>query len=326
MTIREKKRRFNAILFRWHKNHYRDMPWRRTHDPYRILVSEIMLQQTQVARVRTKYAPFLKQFPHVQALAKASLGDVLRAWSGLGYNRRARYLHDCAKQVVREYGGKFPDELETLQKLPGVGLSTAGALLAFAFGKDEPMIDTNIRRILARTFFGTRLVQGRKKIQGLALKKLPLRPGLEFFSDPMPRDKELYLFARSLISKGKGRAWNYAMLDLGATLCAARNHSGDCPLLKLHGDAGDFRYKKPQKQFPGSSRFYRGRILHRLIIAGSTTHKELAEQLDIDKKLLKKLVCDLKREHLITEFCGKIFLPSETEEHTKQKQTAFRKI
>src|SRR3989338_1937241 len=215
MNYREKTKKFNTVLFRWHRSHYRDMPWRPKSrggdrvnlDPYRILVSEIMLQQTQVDRVRTKYAEFLEKFPDVSALALAPLGAVLRVWSGLGYNRRARYLHECAKKVVHEYGGKFPADFDELNKLPGIGRSTAGALLAFSFGQDTPMIDTNIRRILVRVFF-------KKNI---------------------PTDKELYVFAQQLIPRGKGRMWNYVMLDLGATLCTARNHSGDCPLMKLHG-------------------------------------------------------------------------------------------
>lgn len=228
------KAEFNKTLFLWHKKNYRKMEWRDTHDPYRILVSELMLQQTQVARVKEKYPEFIKKFPTVSKLATAPLGDVLRLWSGLGYNRRAKFLHQCAKQVVSEYGGKFPDTYEELVTLSGVGRSTAGALLAFAFGADTPMIDTNIRRILIRVFF-----LGRK----------------------LPTDSELYDFAVSIIPKGKGREWNYAMLDLGATLCSARNHKEECPLMKLHGNVGDFVYKKPQKKFADSGRFYRGKLV-----------------------------------------------------------------
>jgi len=278
----EKRQPFTKTLFRWHKTHYRDMPWRRTHDPYRILVSEIMLQQTQVDRVRTKYVEFLKKFPSARSLARASLGDVLREWSGLGYNRRARYLHECAKQVVREYDGKFPDDFGELKKLPGIGLSTAGALLAFSFAKDEPMIDTNIRRILARTFF-------KKSI---------------------PSDKELYDFAKKIIPKGKGRAWNYAMLDLGATRCTARNHSKRCPLMKLHGPVDDFVYKKPQKKFAGSNRFYRGQILQLLMKLGSLRLSKLARELNISEKAVHELTSDLKRERLIVLTHSKVELPS----------------
>ncbi len=261
---------FNRTLFAWHKKNYRDMAWRGTRDPYRILVSEIMLQQTQVARVREKYAEFLKKFPTAKKLAAAPLGEVLKAWSGLGYNRRAKFLHNCAKEVVAKHGGKFPDTFEELVELPGIGISTAGALLAFSFGEETPMIDTNIRRILVRVFF-------KKNI---------------------PSDKELYAFASSIIPKGKGREWNYAMLDLGATLCTARNHSAydsDCPLQKLHGKVGDFIYKKPQKKFAGSDRFYRGKLLRTLTL-GRVRVESVPKLLELKKtesiKIVKKLISE----------------------------------
>ncbi len=257
------------------------MPWRRTHDPYRILVSEIMLQQTQVDRVRTKYDEFLKRFPTVQVLASASLGEVLKIWSGLGYNRRAKYLHECAKKILEEYGGKFPNNFDELKKLPGIGISTAGALLAFSFGHETPMIDTNIRRILVRVFF-------KKKI---------------------PSDKELYIFAQTLIPKGKGRGWNYAMLDLGATLCTARSHSSECPLAKLHGKVGDFIYKKPQKKFKDSRRFYRGQILKLLTEKKMATKVYLAKVLKLENKLVDGILSDLLNEALLKKSGTKIILP-----------------
>lgn len=269
------------------------MPWRNTKDPYWILVSEIMLQQTQVSRVRTKYSEFLKKFPNITMLAKASLGEVLRAWSGLGYNRRARHLHECAKVISAEHGGKFPYDTAKLHALPGIGLSTLGALLAFSFDKDEPMIDTNIRRILTRVFFGTRSDLGETVLR----------------SDLVPSDKTLYLFAKSLIPKGRGREWNYAMLDLGATLCTARNHSEKCPIRELHGPVGGFQYKKPQKKFAGSDRFYRGQILRLLMKSGSITGKRLAKHLGVNEKTARELTLGLAREHLVVLTQGKVTLP-----------------
>lgn len=286
MTLAEKKRLFNKTLFAWHKKGYRDMPWRDTRDPYHILVSEIMLQQTQVDRVRTKYAEFLKKFPAVRVLAKAPLGEVLRIWSGLGYNRRAKYLHECAKQVVALHNGKFPKTYDELVLLPGIGMSTAGALLAFAYDNETPMIDTNIRRILVRVFLS--LKTGEKKI---------------------PRDKELYVFAQSLIPKGKGRMWNYAMLDLGATLCTARNHSDECPFIKLHGKVGDFVYKKPQKKFNNSRRYYRGQILKLLSSQGSLRQDTLPELLGKTAEEVSGILSDLVKEHLILVRAGCISLP-----------------
>lgn len=258
------------------------MPWRCTKDPYRIFVSELMLQQTQVARVRIKYDAFLKKFPTVHALARASLADVLRLWSGLGYNRRAKHLHRCALNVASEHNGKFPDRFDELLKLPGIGISTAAALCSFSFGQDEPMIDTNIRRILSRVFFGGRVMS----------------------------DKDTLKFGRTVIPKGKGRAWNYAMLDLGATVCTARRHGDACPLDELHGAVGDFAYKKPQARFIGSRRYYRGRILGELLKNGPQTIRTLSRCLDISKRTTSEIVADLHKEQLIDRYRGKIELPS----------------
>ncbi len=244
---------FHRTLLSFGRYGYRPMPWRDTRDPYRILVSEVMLQQTQVSRAMERYPRFIERFPTVRALAEAPLGAVLREWSGLGYNRRAKYLHQCAKRVIEDHDGKFPRTYDALVSLPGIGRSTAGALLAFAFGRDTPMIDTNIRRILIRVFF-----KGKKKI---------------------PTDDELYAFAESIIPPGKGRAWNHAMLDLGATLCSARGHSSDCPLMRLHGPVGDSTWKRPQKKFAGSNRYYRGKALRALASEGSMSETRLVRLL-----------------------------------------------
>ncbi len=211
------------------------MPWRETRDPYRILVSEIMLQQTQVDRVREKYKEFLKQFPAVEDLAQASLGDVLRAWSGLGYNRRAKYLHQAAVAVY-ESDVAFPQTMEGLTSLPGIGRSTAAGVMAFAWNFPEPMIDTNVRRVLRRVFF--------------SLEK--------------KTDQELYLFAKNIIPKGKGRIWNYALLDLAAMKCTARNHAHDCPLSILHGKLDEHIPKKKRVRFEDTDRYARGRIIAEL--------------------------------------------------------------
>ena len=280
-TVGKKVAEFHQLLFEWHKTHYRDMPWRDTRDPYRILVSEIMLQQTQVARVTGKYAEFLKKFPTVKKLAAAPLGEVLKVWSGLGYNRRAKFLQLCAKEVIAKHDGKIPCTFAELVKLPGIGISTAGALLAFSFGQETPMIDTNIRRILVRVFF-------KKKI---------------------PTDKELYAFASSIIPKGKGREWNYAMLDLGASLCTARNHSDKCPLQKLHAKVGDFVYKKLQKKFAGSDRFYRGKLLKFLTQWGNASHAEIMKQLSEYKGNKTQIVERLLKEGMIVKNALKYKLP-----------------
>jgi len=266
------------------------MAWRNTRNPYRILVSEIMLQQTQVERVREKYAAFIRAFPNVRTLANASLGDVLRLWSGLGYNRRAKYLHECAKEVSTQYGGKFPTDIPTLMTLPGIGISTSAALVAFAHGADEPMIDTNIRRVLSRVFFP------------LNMSRLSL--------DMSPRsDRELFQFAKSLIPKGMGREWNYAMLDIAATQCTARNHRDECPLQDLHGKVGDFVYKKPQKKFAQSDRYYRGRVLAHLA-KKKMNIRQLESVLDLKTKDLRVLLRKLQAEGLVEVRGQNLQLPS----------------
>jgi A/G-specific adenine glycosylase len=278
----ERVHKFNRALFSWFRHSRRDMAWRETFDPYRILVSEIMLQQTQVNRVREKYDLFLSLFPDVTTLARAPRADVLRAWSGLGYNRRAGYLHECARVVVQKHGGVFPCTYEDLVALPGIGRSTAGALLSFAFGADTPMIDTNIRRILTRVFFAD--------------------------ASPRPSDAELYRFAVSIIPKGKGREWNYAMLDVGATRCTARRHDPTCPLQELHGPVDDFVYKKPQSRFAGSRRAYRGKIIRLLIDEGSMTMRAIALRIGLSREETEDIVEDLLSEHLVSRHGARIAL------------------
>lgn len=141
MTIEE----FQTYIFSWWGKNKRDLPWRETRDPYRIHVSELMLQQTQVSRVLPKYAQFLSEFPTVVSLSRASLSDVLRLWKGLGYNRRAKFLHEAANTIITQYSGKYPDKEEQLLLLSGLGKYTARAICVFAYNKQLAFVDTNIR-------------------------------------------------------------------------------------------------------------------------------------------------------------------------------------
>lgn len=285
--VNKRIREFNEILFDWNDDVYRPMDWRpkkrdtkATLDPYRILVSEIMLQQTQVDRVRTKFAQFLQRFPDVEALANAPLSAVLTLWSGLGYNRRAKYLHQAAQEVVHAYGGNFPRDFSALQKLPGIGRSTAGAIMAFAWNEPYPMIDTNLRRILVRTFYDGKI----------------------------PSDAVLFDFAQSMIPEGRGRAWNYAMLDLGALVCTARRHSDECPMFDFHGDVTDFVYKKAPSKFKGSKRSYRGALL-KLLVQKGTCRRVDAEKLFVGTPYDgKAVVNELIAEGIIKEAHKKITL------------------
>jgi A/G-specific adenine glycosylase len=213
---------------RWH----RDLPFRRTHDPYRIWVSEIMLQQTQVATVISYYRRFLKAFPTVRRLARAPLGRVLKLWEGLGYYSRARNLHAAAKTVAREHGGRLPRDREALLALPGIGRYTAGAIGSIAFGRPEPVVDGNIVRILSRLC----AIGGDPK--SAAAKE-------RFWS-----------IASALVPKRRPGDFNQAMMELGALICTPRApECGRCPIRKWCrafrlGRPEDFPVRPPAKAVP----------------------------------------------------------------------------
>jgi A/G-specific adenine glycosylase len=192
------RRRFQESLLTWYAVNKRTLPWRNTADPYSILVSEIMLQQTQVDRVIPKYEEFLQKYPTLEALANAPVDEVRRTWYPLGYNIRPLRLHSIARETVEKYGGKIPDDPEALQSLKGIGRYTAGAMLSFAFGREAPILDTNVRRVLHRVFIG----EGDAKRYSL--------------------QKALWELSEALIPAGKVYDFNQALMDFGATVCTAR--------------------------------------------------------------------------------------------------------
>ena len=171
--------KFQKDIFLWWKKHRRDLPWRKTRDPYHILVSEVMLQQTQVSRVLPKYEDFLFFFPDVYTLARASTAKVLRVWRGMGYNRRPLFLKRAAERIVKDYYGEFSESEQELVKLPGLGKYTARAILVFAFGQDAAMIDTNIRQIITHFFFKDK-PQKESVIQSIADQLLPIGKSWEW--------------------------------------------------------------------------------------------------------------------------------------------------
>lgn len=204
-------RKFEKLFARWYAKNRRDLPWRNTDDPYRIWVSEIMLQQTQVERVKDFYARFLKRFPRVEALARATWEDVLECWRGLGYYRRARNMHKAAGVIVRDFGGEFPRRFDDLKKLPGVGSYTAAAIASFAFGEKVPALDTNISRVFGRVFG--------ERWEGL-------------------KPAERLEFARKFIGGLSGRDFNYGLMDVGALVCNARApRCGECCFREVCGFA-----------------------------------------------------------------------------------------
>lgn len=194
-------------LTAWYRRRARELPWRATRDPYAIWVSEIMLQQTQVASVIAYYERFLAAFPTVEALAAAPEESVLRLWEGLGYYRRARHLHQAAQAVVTRHGGRLPREAELLRALPGIGRYTAGAILSIAFERREPILEANSRRVLARLF---------------ALEGDPTK---------QPLENVLWGLARVLLPRHKPGEFNQALMELGSEVCVpGRPDCGGCPL------------------------------------------------------------------------------------------------
>ena len=214
-------RAFRRKLLAWYARHARDLPWRRTRDPYRVLVSEFMLQQTQVSRVTEYYPRFLARFPTLEHLARARPKAVREEWDGLGYYARASNLHALARVVVRGYEAKLPDDPAELVKLPGVGRYTAGAVASFAYEKPVPAVDTNVARVLRRVFLGKRETgSGKRHERG----------------DGGRGKGEGYIWdlARSLVPKNGKRAWrfNQAVMELGARVCVARKPKcPQCPLV-----------------------------------------------------------------------------------------------
>ncbi len=246
----EKVLTFQTGLLAWWQQNLRDLPWRHTRDPYRILISEVMLQQTQVDRVIPYYHRWLEHFPSAQALAEAPTAEVIQLWAGLGYNRRAVNLQRTARAVV-ERGGAFPTDVETLKSLPGIGPYTAGAIACFAFEQDVPFIDTNMRRVLHRIFLGP---------------ELPV---------PLANDREITRLAAKALPEGRGWDWNQALIEFGALHCTARKPL--CVVCPLQLECAAYpaiqslimeqpRGAKAKKEgpFKESNRHFRGRVVDAL--------------------------------------------------------------
>ena len=225
--------RFTEQLVAWQKVSGRhDLPWQNTRDAYRIWLSEIMLQQTQVSTVIPYYLRFLDSFPTVKALAAAPIEAVIEHWAGLGYYARARNLHKCAQQVATRFGGEFPASAEQLEELPGIGRSTAAAVAAFAFGQRAAILDGNVKRVLCRQF------------------------GIEGFPGQATIHRQLWELAESLLPENDIERYTQGLMDLGATLCTrSRPRCGDCPVAadcvaRRDGRQGELPASKPRAAVP----------------------------------------------------------------------------
>jgi A/G-specific adenine glycosylase len=245
-----------AAVLRWYDDRGRTLAFRGTRDPYAILVSEVMAQQTQISRVVEAWAAFLDQFPTIAALAAATPADVLRAWRGMGYDRRALNLRRAAQVIVEDHGGRVPADVAALERLPGIGPYTARAVASIAFGQRVGAVDTNVRRVLGRTLAGA---------MGPAL------PGAR-----------LQAIADDAVDPERPADWTHAVMDLGATVCRPANpRCGDCPLatwcrFALDGaadvtTAAPHSSRPPSPPFAATTRWLRGRILDRLRAADGAT-------------------------------------------------------
>jgi A/G-specific adenine glycosylase len=192
------RRRFQRRLLGWYARYRRDLPWRRTSDPYHILVSEIMLQQTQVERVIPKYGEFLARYPTLESLARARTADVKKTWYPLGYNVRPVNLQGIARETLARYAGRLPDDAQALRAMRGIGRYTAGAILSFAYRQSAALVDTNVRRVLGRVFLGPRRL---RRLRG---------------------DRAIWQLAEALVPRNRAYDYNQALMDFGATWCTAR--------------------------------------------------------------------------------------------------------
>ena len=292
-------------LLSWYASARRDLPWRATDDPYAILVSEVMLQQTQVERVLPKYHQFLTTFPTLVDLANAPTADVISAWVPLGYNRRAVSLQGIARQVIADYAGKLPETVEDLLKLKGIGRYTAGAIACFAYRQQVVTVDTNIYRVLHRVFLG-----------------------LEY-PEPKLNTAAMFAFAEGVLPAGEAYNWHQALMDLGATVCSSANPQ--CARCPLQESCASYQEMSEQSLFPSgavlrqlrkvaekkapyaaqpftsSNRYFRGRAVAHLRTLASGTYLPLSELGPIlkadfqvaDLPWLEKILAGLQRDGLI---------------------------
>ena len=251
---------FQVLIRKYYRKGRSHLPWRKTTDPYHIAISEIMLQQTQVSRVIEKYNSFLTVFPTVGALARAPLGKVLTLWSGLGYNRRAKFLHSMAKQILAARGGVFPTDPAELEQLPGIGPYTARAIAAFAYNAPVAFVETNIRTVYVHHFF----------------------PGADRVSD-----RELLPLIEQTLDRKNPRKWYAALMDYGSELKQAGN--------RAHRQSVHYVRQTP---FVGSRRQVRGAVI-RSLVAEAKSLSRLQKELSYSEELLSAVVSDLTQERLI---------------------------
>jgi len=259
---------FSAFIWNFYHQNKRDFAWRNTDNPYYILVSEIMLQQTQTHRVITKYEEFIAAFATIESLAASTLRDVLSVWSGLGYYRRARFLHLLAQKVMQEHAGVLPQDPKILQTFPGIGPNTAGSICAFAFNSPTVFIETNIRTVFIHSFF--------KDKESVS-------------------DKELLPLIEATVDKTNPREWYYALMDYGVFLKSRKTN----PSRKS-------KHYTKQSKFEGSDRQIRAKILKFIVNRGSVSHQDILEHGMHDGARVEKIVEQLVAENFV-KICNGVY-------------------
>jgi A/G-specific adenine glycosylase len=271
MLSDEHIRAFQRSVYHHYRAHGRDLPWRKTEDPYEILVSEVMLQQTQVPRVIEKYGQFLRAFPDIHSLARAPFREILTVWQGLGYNRRALALKKAAEQLVSHYNGRIPPNTDSLTTLPGIGNATAGAICAFAFNQPTVFVETNIRTAFIYHFFGNR--------NGI-------------------RDAHILPLIAQTLDHREPRVWYYALMDYGAAL---KKRYGNSNTKSAH-------YKR-QERFEGSNRQIRGAILQSLVRQERISELDLLGNARFPAEAVMRNLEQLQAEGIIAKKGDFFFIP-----------------
>lgn len=261
-TLPSDRASFIRFVWRFYESYRREMPWRDLTSPYWVFVSEVMLQQTQVPRVIAKFPHFVNHFSDFNALAHAALGDVIAAWDGLGYNRRAKFLHRSARIIVEEYGGVLPSDIGSLQELPGIGPNTAGSIAAFAYNQPVVFIETNIRRVFLTFFF-----------QNI---EVPIH------------DREILPLIEDTLCKENPREWYWALMDLGVVLAKG----------KTNANRKSVHYTK-QSKFEESDRQLRGKILHLLAQRGEVVAEDIPKYTGFSPERVQTVLKRLGEEGLI---------------------------
>lgn len=263
---------FRQLIYDYYREHRRALPWREPSQPWQVLLSEVMLQQTQAARVTPKYLTFIEKFPDPQTLANTSLPELLTAWQGLGYNRRALNLQRAARITVELWGGTIPDDPALLQQLPGIGPYTAGAICAFAFNRPQIFLETNIRAVLLHFFFG-----GQKGVT----------------------DKQLLPIAEAVLDREHPRDWYNALMDYGSDLKR-----------RFPNPSRRSRHHTVQSRFEGSDRQIRGEILRLLLKNKGLSSGALQQELALEAERLQRILAGMLRDGLLHKTQGIFIIPS----------------